>query len=209
MKSMLKDAAILLLITVVAGLALGYVYFITKTPIAKAEERAVNEALGAVFADAASFPEKEDNFPYPANEDNVKQSAWEQAGFKDDVIDKVYLANDSAGNLLGYVLSVTTKAGYGGDISFLMGIRKDGTLNGISILKISETAGLGMKAPEVLVPQFSGRKVSGFLLTKSGASSPEEIDAISGATITSKAVTTAVNAGLAYFEVELGGGSDE
>ena len=108
---------------------------------------------------------------------------------------------------MGYVLSVTSREGYGGDITFTMGIRLDGTLNGISILSISETAGLGMKAEAVLKPQFENKNVSQFTYTKSGAVSDDQIDAISGATITTNAVTTAVNGGLYYFQTQLGGNS--
>ena len=86
-----------------------------------------------------------------------------------------------------------------------MGIQKDGTLNGISILSISETAGLGMKAESVLKPQFENKKVANFTYTKSGSTMDSQIDAISGATITTNAVTTAVNAGLYVFQTQLGG----
>ncbi len=87
-----------------------------------------------------------------------------------------------------------------------LGIDRDGTLNGISILEISETPGLGMKAEEVLKPQFSGKNVAEFEYTKSGAASENQIDAISGATITTKAVTGGVNAGLKVFQTYLSGG---
>ena len=97
----------------------------------------------------------------------------------------------------------------GGDITFTMGIANDGTLNGISILDISETAGLGMKAEEVLKPQFAEKNVPVFTYTKTGAVSEDQIDAISGATITTSAVTTAVNGGLYYFQTWLGGGGNE
>ena len=90
-----------------------------------------------------------------------------------------------------------------------MGIANDGTLNGISILDISETAGLGMKAEEVLKPQFAEKNVPVFTYTKTGAVSEDQIDAISGATITTKALTTAVNGGLTYFQTQLGGGDNE
>ena len=73
----------------------------------------------------------------------------------------------------------------------------------MSILSISETAGLGMRAEEVLVPQFAGKKADGFVYTKSGASADNEIDAISSATITTSAVVDGVNAGLYYFQTEL------
>ena len=72
----------------------------------------------------------------------------------------------------------------------------DGTLNDISILEISETPGLGMLAPEELAPQFHDKNVEAFAYTKAGAAADNEIDAISGATITTRAVTNAVNGGL-------------
>ena len=103
------------------------------------------------------------------------------------------------------MLTMTSHEGYGGDITFTMGIQNDGTLNGISLLSISETAGLGMKAGTVLVPQFAGKQVSQFTYTKTGSTMDSQIDAISGATITTNAVTTAVNAGLYIFETQLGG----
>ena len=81
-----------------------------------------------------------------------------------------------------------------------MGIDNEGTVKGIEILKISETAGLGMKAKESrFKDQFAEKKVAQFSYTKTGASADFEIDAISGATITTKAVTNAVNAGLAFY----------
>ncbi len=61
-------------------------------------------------------------------------------------IDEVMLAKDDQGMNLAYAFTVTTSEGYGGDIQFAMGVQDDGTLNGISILSISETAGLGMRA---------------------------------------------------------------
>ena len=106
------------------------------------------------------------------------------------------------------MLTITTKEGYGGDIQFTIGVRMDGTVNGMSLLAISETAGLGMRAEEVLKPQFANKQVEKFEYTKCGATSDNQIDAISGATITTNAVTNGVNAGLYYFQTELKGGSE-
>ena len=88
-----------------------------------------------------------------------------------------------------------------------MGVTTDGVLNGISLLSISETAGLGMRAGEVLVPQFENKDVDRFTYTKTGSTADSEIDAISGATITTSAVVNGVNAGLVYFDEFLKGGS--
>ena len=115
-------------------------------------------------------------------------------------------AVDASDNEIGYAFTVTTSEGYGGDIQFAMGVQKDGTLNGISILSISETAGLGMKADtDDFKNQFRDKKVEKFQYTKTGAASEDEIDAISGATITTNAVTNGVNAGLAAFQYMEGG----
>ena len=197
-KGMIKDASILLLITVVAGLILGFVYQITKEPIAAAEEKAAKAAYQEVVPEAAGFSDKLE-LAVPEGE-----STWEQ-NYAGVDLDNVLMATDAEGVCLGYVLTMTSHEGYGGDITFTMGIQNDGTLNGISLLSISETAGLGMKAGTVLVPQFAGKQVSQFTYTKTGSTMDSQIDAISGATITTNAVTTAVNAGLYIFETQLGG----
>ena len=201
MKSMMKDALILFAITLVAGLLLGVVYNVTKEPIEQQNQNAKMEACQNVFADASDF-ETMENF-------NSEEAAivLADAGISGADIDEIMLAKDSSGELAGYVMTVTDHEGYGGDIQFSMGVTMDGTLNGISLLSISETAGLGMRAEEVLVPQFAGKQVDRFDYTKSGAASDSEIDAISGATITTKAVVTGVNAGLVYFDTVLKGGN--
>lgn len=199
MKEMMKNTAILLVITVVAGLVLGLIYQITKDPIAVQEANKKREACQEVFQDATSFE--------PMEVEAVDAAEWDAAGYSQERIDEMMKALDASGNLLGYVITVTTKEGYGGDIQFSIGVRLDGTLNGMSILSISETPGLGMKAGDVLVPQFANRKAEKFEYTKSGATSENQIDAISGATITTRAVTNGVNAGLYYFQTKLEGGS--
>lgn len=186
--AMIKDALILFAITVVAGLLLGVVYDVTKEPIAQQKEKAKQEACANVFAAAAAFETVTDS-----------SGAAVSAAVDGVDIDEVMRAIGSDGSLAGYVITVTDHEGYGGDIQFSMGVTLDGTLNGISILSISETAGLGMKAGDVLVPQFANKNVERFTYTKSGATNDSEIDAISGATITTNAVVNGVNAGLAYF----------
>ena len=195
MKEMLKNAGIFLAITVIAGFVLGAVYQITKGPIAEAEAAAAMEAYKEVFAEASDFAEIE-----------VNAAALEQSGITGTDIDKVMEAKGADGSLLGYVFVITNHEGYGGDIQFTLGVSNDGTTNGISILAISETPGLGMEAENVLKPQFAGKTAAQFNYTKTGAVSEDQIDAISGATITTAAVTNGVNAGLYYFQNVLGGG---
>ncbi len=198
MKGMIKDALILFAITLIAGLMLGVVNDITKEPIARQEQKAKTEACQNVFADAASFEEQE-------MEDATQALA--DAGLTGADIDELMAAKDASGALLGYVITVTDHEGYGGDIQFSMGVTTDGVLNGISLLSISETAGLGMRAGEVLVPQFENKDVDRFTYTKTGSTADSEIDAISSATITTSAVVNGVNAGLVYFDEFLKGGS--
>lgn len=200
MKNMLKDAGILLVITLLSGLILGTVYQITKEPIAAQKEKAKAEACQVVFEAAASFAES------ASFDAETAADVLQQGGFDGQVIDGVTEAKDASGALLGYVLTVTTKEGYGGDIQFTMGISGGGTLNGVSLLSISETPGLGMQAEEVLVPQFQDRKAEQFSYTKTGAAAEDQIDAISGATVTTNAMTNGVNAGLYYFQQILEGG---
>ena len=98
----------------------------------------------------------------------------------------------------GYVVTVTDKEGYGGDIQITVGVTKDGTVSGVSILSISETAGLGMRATEAkFQEQYVGKNTDKFYVSKDGGEG-EPIDAISGATITSRAFTGAVNTAIGY-----------
>lgn len=188
----IRNTVSLMLITVIAGLLLGVVYEITKKPIAEEQQRAKEEAYREVFTDAESFEAVE------VNREDVEKKLNKQ-GF-DAAINEAMQVFDKSGNPIGYVLTVTDHEGYGGDIQFAMGVKSDGTVNGISFLSIGETAGLGMKATEDdFKKQFADKKVDSFVYTKNGASADNEIDALSGATITTNAVTNGVNAGLYYI----------
>ncbi len=193
--TIIKDTIILTFITLIAGGVLGLVYEITKDPIAKQQELAKQEAYKAVFEDADTFEvcveaEDADLAAYLAGE-----------GFEAQTVNEIMEAKDASGETLGYAINLTTSEGYGGDITFSMGVQADGTLNGISILTISETAGLGMNATkDEFKGQFKEKQADAFEVTKTGASKENEINAISGATITSNAVTQGVNCGLKAFE---------
>lgn len=198
----IKDALALTLITLVAGVALGGVYEITKDPIARQEAQAKAEAYEQVFTDAAAFEEVE-------MDDTLIQTIrdqLDQEGYKAQSIEEVMRAEDQSRETLGYAFAVVTSEGYGGDIRFSMGVQNDGTLNGISILSIGETAGLGMNADTpAFKDQFVGKQVEKLQYTKNGATQDDEINAISGATVTTNAMTNGVNAGLCAFRVMEGG----
>ena len=151
-KAMLKDALILFVITLVAGLLLGIVYNVTKEPIANQKAKAKIEASKNVFPAAENF---EEITWFDETKALEAQEYLSTVGISGVDINEISESLDASGNVIGYVITVTDHEGYGGDIQFSMGIAMDGTLNGISLLSISETAGLGMKAGDILVPQLS------------------------------------------------------
>ena len=202
MNKILKDALALTAITVVIGLLLGVVYEVTKDPIAQQELKAKQEACEEVFPDADTFESVD-----ISGETDTFRSALDEAGYTAQTIDEVYQALDGSGELAGDVISVSSSYGYGGDIQFSMGVGIDGTTYGISFLSIEETAGLGMNADtDAFKSQFKDQNVSEFTYSKTGASAEGEIDALSGATITTNAVTNGVNAGLCVFRILSEGG---
>lgn len=203
MNKIVKNALILTAITLVSGALLGVVYEITKEPIAQVQIETQNAAYKEVFDAASEFNEYE-------LDESAAQSALEGAGYGSVAeINGVVTASDGSSDL-GYVVTVTDSEGYGGDIQMTVGIQNDGTVLGISFLSISETAGLGMRAKEPeFYEQFAGKQVEKFTYVKdgTGSQSDDTIDAMSGATVTSNAVTNGVNAAIAYYTNVLGGGS--
>ena len=190
----MKDAFVLCGITLVAGALLGGVYEMTKAPIDAANLAAKEAAYRTVFPDAASFDAGDLADKIPAANEEIAG-----LGYGKVTVDEAVAASDASGTAAGYVVTATSNDGFGGAITVSVGIQSDGTVNGIEFLTLAETAGLGMNAdkPE-WKGQFAGKKADVFSVTKDGASSDDQINAISGATITSRAVTNAVNAAV-YF----------
>ena len=189
MNKIIKNTVILTLITLIAGICLGAVYEITKEPIAQAQDAAKKEAWQQVFPDADV-----NDFELVDVDQKAADKAIKDLGVK-ATIDEVCTVGEE-----GYVVTATDKEGYGGDIKITVGITADGTINGISILSISETAGLGMRPTEpAFYEQYQGKQAEKFVVSKDGGDG-EPIDALSGATITSRAVTGAVNAALGYYQ---------
>ncbi|MGN0333169.1 MAG: RnfABCDGE type electron transport complex subunit G [Lachnospiraceae bacterium] len=185
----LKNTLILTIITLIAGLALGFVYEITKDPIAQAQDAAKKEAWQAVFPEASLDDFEQIDVDQKAADEAVKAMGVNAT------IDEVCKVGED-----GYVITTTDKEGYGGDIQITVGITADGTVNGVSILSISETAGLGMRATDPsFYEQYQAKQAEKFYVSKDGGDG-EPIDALSGATITSRAMTGAVNAALGYFQ---------
>ena len=176
----------LFVICVVSGGVLGIVYNATKDPIAAAEKAKKTEAIKNVLPE---FKELKDI--------NVK-SAME------DVELPFHLAYDNDGNFIGAAVETFTNKGFSGNISLMVGILKDGTVNNISVLQHAETPGLGSKMSEPsFKDQFNNKHADSFNFNvkKDGGN----VDAITAATISSRAFCDAVNRAISTFENNKGG----
>lgn len=194
--TLVKDTLILFAITVVAAILLGMVYEITKDPIAQAEEQAKVTAYQTVFPELVKTEQNADL------DACVAASADMIAQYPDLVgseIVEALVAADASGNPLGLVLTVANTKGYGGRVEFTMGVDNSGMLKGIEFLTLNETAGLGMKAKnDDFKDQFKDVNVTQFAFAKAKIAGDVEVDAISSASITTKAVTRALNSGLLF-----------
>lgn len=198
-KGFVNAIVVLFAITVIMGAALGVVNNITKEPIAKTKQEAKEAASKSVYPTAATIATS-DSVDYAAINDIVHQ-----LGYSTVDIDEIAVALDSTGALAGYVVTATSSEGYGGDVQIIIGISVDGTVQGLDFLTLNETVGFGQNAKEPeFKDQFVGQQVLAFQYTKTGADSEGEVDAISGATITTSAVVDAINA--AVMIVNLMGG---
>ncbi len=179
----------LLLITLIAGALLGVVNSVTKEPIAEQERKEAEEARRAAFPDAVSF------------EESTAKITEDYA-----IIKSVYTALDVGGNEIGIVASVVTK-GYSSGLNLTVGIGADGTVKGVVVGSHSETPGLGAKATEdKFRGQYIGKAYTEPLtVVKNPPSADNEVQAITGATITSRGVTDAVNTVAAYYTDVMGG----
>ncbi len=196
-----KPVIALTVITLLAGVALSGVFTMTEDTIEAKKLEEKRQSYKVVCPDAATFEEIE-----------AANAAIESLGggvygtnFGKSFINEALAGVDDAGNVVGYVLSVTNGNGYSGDIKLSIGLKADGTVNGISFTELNETPGKGSLAAEpAFMDQFNNRTVDAFVLNKDADNS---IDSITGATITSSAVVNAVNAGLDFFHSVMQGGN--
>ena len=213
MKQIIKDTLILFAITLIAGLLLGFVYDVTKQPIAKQEQITKENAFRAVFnkvegVDSAElvFEEFDAETFKKVNENFEKLIA--AANNTNNTLNQVVNVKKADGEFVGYAITVTNSEGYGGNIKLTVGIDAGGMVTGVSILAISETPGLGLNAKnESFIGQFAGVNTTAFVYTKNGKKADNEIDAITSATYTTKSVTNGVNAALSAVKAisETGG----
>lgn len=173
-------------ITAVTGLLLGFVQHITSGPIAEQRRRQKEEALEATLPSAKSF----------------KETAVENGG----IISEIYQGFNGE-KTAGYCFMLKPK-GFGGVLTMVCGINNEGRVMDISILESGETPGLGQRASEpAFAGQFHERLADGALeVVKTPAQNDSQIQAISGATITSRAVTGAVNTAREYWSAHFKNG---
>ncbi|MDR1774683.1 MAG: RnfABCDGE type electron transport complex subunit G [Clostridioides sp.] len=186
MKKMIKLGLILLAVCIIASFSLSAVNNSTKKLI---EEQSIiknDELRKNVLPDATEFKKVE---PDLSSLDSDVQS----------VIVEVYQGLDASGKTVGYTVK-TSPSGYGGPFELIIGFTDEGQISSISTGTMSETPGLGSKAsqPE-FQEQFKGKQADTLEVVKGVASADNQIKAISGATITSTAVTKGVNAAIDLF----------
>lgn len=196
--SFVKDALVLTAITLVSGLLLGAAYGITKQKIEDTNNAATNASYKEVMGDAAEFAAGDlQTMVDQANSEGLLASDHNGA----DIISAAE-AKDGSGNTIGYVIKAEC-AGYGGEDVVVVGVSTadDIKVTGISFPEtLPETAGLGQRAKEPeFYEQFAGKGMN-LSVKKGGGAGEDEIDAISGATITSTAVTNAVNASTDFVQ---------
>lgn len=172
----------LVVITFVTALLLGFVNQMTAPIIAQNSEKSRAAAMNQLIPDA-EFTLVED----------ITAPAEKGA----PAIRNVYTASKD-GEDAGYCMEVLPN-GFSGTVTVVVGISADGTVAGAKVTQHAETPGLGAKAQAdpTWIPQFAGKPASGTLaVTKDGG----DIVSITGATITSRAVTDAVNAAANYVQ---------
>lgn len=179
MKQLLKFGLILCGICLLATLVLAVTYQVTKPKIAEQLRLEEKEAFESILPQADTFTEK-----------------------KIDGIE--YFEASKDGELKGYCIRATG-VGYGGFIRMVVGINKQGIIEGIEVLEHQETPGLGARINEVkpgekdewFLRQFKGKSAATIAVRKN-------IDAITGATISSRAVTDTIRKAVAEFLSKVG-----
>ncbi|MBG0780720.1 MAG: RnfABCDGE type electron transport complex subunit G [Bacteroidales bacterium] len=177
----------LLLISTVAAFSLGMVFNLTKEPIALAKKAKQEAAIKAVLP------------AFDRLEVLQVKSAWED----DSLQFNLAYQNDQ---FVGVAISSFTNKGFGGNIRLMVGLLPDGSINNISVLEHKETPGLGdkmQKNKSSWSEQFNGKNPGSFKLavTKDGG----DVDAITAATISSRAYTDAVKRAYETYQANQGG----
>jgi electron transport complex protein RnfG len=185
MESSLKNMVLVLFtITLLSSAAVGGVYMLTKEPIAQAKVAAVNNALKQVL------PEYE-----ATTSQDIEVNALPIKVHTATVADKA----------VGYAVESISKNGFGGEVRLMVGFDTEGTILNINVLEQKETPGLGTKMADegnVLLASLKDKNAAQINLTvkKDGG----DIDALTAATISSRAYAEAVAVAYEAFKVACG-----
>lgn len=186
MKEIIKLALILFGISFVAAIALKTTEQVTAEPI-QTQINAANElARKAVFPEADGF-------------EPLETATLEELKADYEILQEVFYAKKGS-EVVGYVIK-TTPSGFSGAIEVVTGISTDAKLTGVRVGNMTETPGLGdlAKKPE-FYGQYMGKAASGEIGVAKSAPKDNEIQALTGATITSRAVTLGVNTAIQIVE---------
>lgn len=191
MKEIINLAFKLCIITAVAALALAFTNSITIDRIEEQIETENKLAREEVISPSDRFEQVE-------QEEIINYE--KKLGFENTEIISEVFKNIVDDEVAGYTFKVLPK-GYGGEMNILVGISTEGEITGLKVVGHSETPGLGAKATEESFQnQFAGMPTSTPLtVIKSGTPGDNEVQAITGSTITTQAVTDGVNAALEVF----------
>lgn len=186
MNDLLKMTLVLGVICIVAAVSLSQVYEMTKGPIAAALEAEAKEAAAAVLG--------------PVMVEGATMEKRAGAGLDGGDL----FAAVSDGQTLGYAFTVVTTKGYSGDIAGMLGVDPDGNVLGYKVVLHAETPGLGSNItsdePWLRQLAFTGEARrnldnTDWRVKKDGG----EIDALTGATISPRAVSESIKAGLEWY----------
>ena len=173
----------LFIVTLAASTTLGFIYELTREPIAEAKLREKNMAIRNVVPEFTNEPDQE-SYNMAVDGDSLT----------------VYPAKNN-GDLIGMAITTYTNKGYSGEIRLMVGFKSDGTIHNISVLEHAETPGLGSKIEKSnssWSEQFTGKNPADFKLQvrKDGG----DVDAITAATISSRAYCDAVQKAYKAFQ---------
>lgn len=182
MDKIVKPGIVLFVICAIAAGLLGYIYDITEEPIKVQNENTLNKAMEEVLPEAKEFNDLQ---------------------LSSDEVVSVY-EGKNGDEVVGYAIT-TAPSGYGGPVNILTGVKPDGTITSISILSMTETPGLGANASEPSFKDQYNNKSGELTVVKTVPSKDNEIEAMTSATITSRAVTNGVNASTRFFEENIKG----
>ena len=172
MKYVLKLSFTLLLITALVATALAGVNAVTKDRIAAVQTQKISDAIGMLFPETTG----------------VRQLTAAEYTDTTGTVTAVYAVDG------GWAMTVCPTSGFGGTITLMVGVAETGRVTGVQVISHAETPGLGAVAAD---KTSSGEAFRNSFVGKSGTLQVEDIDAITSATITSKAVVDGVNAALA------------